>query len=78
MDIDVLFNIISQTQKISSQILNKIRNELKSKGFNTISSLRIKKEKEGNWKFLYNDFIGISPEVENLCFLLEFYLEKKI
>ena len=70
MDIDILFNLIRQSQKISSEVLTKMRNELKRKiDFKKIISTKgnlnytlcnnalIKKKFKFNFKFNLNKIV---------------------
>lgn len=77
-DLDLLFDMIYKSQKISMDVMYNLRNKLKIRGFNTVLSLRLKKEKEKSWKFLYEDYKEISPEIEAVALLLDYYLERKI
>jgi len=77
-DLDLIFDMIYKSQKISLDVMYNLRNKLRFRGFNTVLSLRLKKEKEKCWKFLYEDYKEISPEIEGVALLIEYYLEKKI
>ena len=76
-DLDLIFDMIYKSQKISLDVMYNLRNKLRVRGYNTVLSLRLKKDREKSWKFLYDDYKDISPEMEALALLIEYYLEKK-
>jgi hypothetical protein len=77
-DLDLIFDMIYKSQKISLDVMYNTRNKLKVRGYNTVLSLRLKKEKEKTWRFLFDDYKDISLEIEALALLIEYYLEKKV
>ncbi len=77
-DLDLIFDMIYKSQKISLDVMYNLRNKLRVRGYNTALSLRLKEEKEKSWRFLYDDYKDISPEIEALALLIEYYLEKNI
>lgn len=76
-DLDLIFDMIYKSQKISLDVMFNLRNKLRIRGYNTVLSLRLKREKDKSWNFLFEDYKDISPEIEALALILEYYLEKK-
>jgi len=77
-DLDLIFDMIYKSQKISLDVMYNLRNKLRIRGYNTVLSLRLKKDKDKSWNFLYEDYKDISPEIEALALIIEYYLEKKL
>lgn len=77
-DLDLIFDMIYKSQQISLDVMYNLRNKLRMRGYNTVLSLRLKKEKDNSWNFLFEDYKDISQEMEALALLIEYYLEKNI
>lgn len=74
--IEELFDMVYNETHISRNILNKLKNAYKKRGFINVKILRLGKIKFKSWDFLSEDFKDVCSQVPGVSLILENLLEQ--
>lgn len=76
--IEEIFDLVHSKTKVPKTSINKLKTAFKKHGFNTAKILRLKKNKQNDWNFLYENFKDVCSQVEGVSLFLENLLEQTI
>jgi hypothetical protein len=76
--IDELLDKVQIDTHIPKTSINKLKTAFKKKGLNTVQIIRLLKNKNKNWNFLYDDFKDVCTQIQGVALYLENILEQLI
>jgi hypothetical protein len=76
--IDELLDKVQVDTHIPKTSINKLKTAFKKKGLNTAKLIRLLRNKNKNWNFLYEDFKDVCTQIQGVALYLENILEQGI
>lgn len=57
--------------------LTKVKNAYKRFGYTSVKAMRIARQNQGSWEFLYRDFVDVCPEIAAISHIVKYLLTKQ-